>query len=47
MGSSLVAAVAAALVGLVLAVGTSVTLVQVSTEKPPPVTSPLIVYGSR
>lgn len=47
MGSSLVAAVVAAVVGLVLAVGTSVTLVQISAEKPPPVNEPLIVYGSR
>ena len=47
MGPSLVAAVVAAVVGLVLAVGTSVTLVQLSAEKPPPITEPLIVYGSR
>ena len=47
MGSSVVAALVAAVVGLVLAVGTSVTLVQISSEKPPPITEPLIVYGSR
>lgn len=47
MGTSLVAAVVAAVVGLLLAVGTSVTLVQISAEKPDPVNEPLIVYGNR
>jgi len=47
MGTSLVAAVVAAVVGLLLAVGTSVTLVQLSSAKPDPVNEPLVVYGNR
>jgi hypothetical protein len=47
MGTSLVAAVVAAVVGLLLAVGTSVTLVQLAAEKPDPIDTPLVVYGER
>jgi hypothetical protein len=47
MASSLVGAVVAAAVGLLLAVGTSVTLVQLADETPKPVTEPLVVYGNR
>ena len=47
MGTSLVAAVVAAVVGLLIALGTSVTLVQIASEKPDPVNEPLVVYGNR
>jgi hypothetical protein len=46
--SSLVAAIVAVVVGAIIAVGTSVTVVQLaSSHKPDPVQKPLIVYGSR
>ena len=45
--SSLVAALVAGVVGALLAVGTSVTVVQLASQKPDPVQKPLIVYGSR
>lgn len=45
---SLVGAVVAGVVGVLLAVGTTVTLVQLNADqKPDPVTKPLIVYGER
>jgi hypothetical protein len=45
--SSLVAAIVAVVVGALFAVGTSVTVVQLTSHKPGPVQRPLIVYGSR
>jgi uncharacterized protein (DUF2062 family) len=36
----------AAVVGIAIAVGSSVAVVQVATQKPDPVTKPIIVYGS-
>jgi hypothetical protein len=45
--SSLVAAIVAAVVGALFAVATSVTVVQLASEKPDPVQKPLIVYGAR
>jgi|GEM_PF-2274434 type III secretory pathway component EscS len=47
MGSTVVAAVVAGVVGLLVAVGTSVTLVQLQTQTPDPVDKPLVVYGNR
>jgi hypothetical protein len=47
MVSTVVGAVVAAVVGLLVAVGTSVTLVQLGSETPAPVDKPLVVYGDR
>lgn len=47
MGSTVLGAVVAAVVGFIVAVGTSVTLVQLQTQTPDPVNSPLVVYGDR
>jgi hypothetical protein len=47
MVSTAMGAVVAAVVGIVLAVGTSLTLVQLSTATPDPVDKPLVVYGDR
>jgi hypothetical protein len=41
----LIATVVAAVVGIAIAVGSSVAVVQVAAKKPDPVTKPLIVYG--
>lgn len=45
--SSLIAAIIAGVVGLLVAVGTSVTVVQLASQKPDPVQKPLVVYGDR
>jgi hypothetical protein len=45
--SSLVAAIVSVVVGALVAVGTSVTVVQIASQKPDPVDKPLIVYGRR
>ena len=47
MGSTVVATVVAGVVGLLVAVGTSVTLVQLQSQTPDPVDKPLVVYGNR
>jgi hypothetical protein len=47
MGSTVVGALIAALVGLLVAVGTSVSLVEMQTQTPDPVDKPLVVYGDR
>ncbi len=47
MGSNVVSAVVAGVVGVLVAVGTSVTLVQLQSQTPDPVEKPLVVYGDR
>jgi hypothetical protein len=42
-----VSVVVAGIVGLLIAVGTSVTLVQLQSQTPDPVDKPLVVYGDR
>jgi len=42
-----VGAVVAVVVGIVIAVGTSITLVQLQSQTPDPVDKPLVVYGER
>jgi hypothetical protein len=47
MMPTVVSAVVAGVVGLLIAVGTSVTLVQLQSQTPDPVDKPLVVYGDR
>lgn len=47
MASTVLGAVIAGVVGLLVAVGTSITLVQLQTQTPDPVDAPLVVYGNR
>jgi hypothetical protein len=47
MASTVLGAVIAGIVGLLVAFGTSVTLVLLATGTPDPVDTPLVVYGDR
>ena len=44
--TTLVAILVAAVIGVALAIGSSVAVVQVATSKPDPVTRPVVVYGN-